>query len=58
MKKNMTGIILAGGKNSRMGMEKAFLKIGGIRLIDRILGVYKEIFTEIIIVTNEPLAYT
>jgi molybdopterin-guanine dinucleotide biosynthesis protein A len=58
MKKNMTGIILAGRKDSCMGMEKSFLKIGGIRLIDRILGVYQEIFPEIIIVTNEPLAYT
>jgi len=57
MKKTMTGIILAGGKNSRMGLEKAFLEIGGIRLIDRILGVYQEIFSEIIIVTNEALAY-
>lgn len=49
---------MAGRKDSRMGMEKSFLKIGGIRLIDRILGVYQEIFPEIIIVTNEPLAYT
>jgi molybdopterin-guanine dinucleotide biosynthesis protein A len=57
MKKDMTGIILAGGKNSRMGTNKAFLKIDGIRLIDNILAVYKKIFSEIIIVTNEPLSY-
>ena len=49
---------MAGGKNSRMGLEKAFLKIGGLRLIDRILDVYQEIFSEVIIVTNDPLAYT
>ena len=54
----MTGIILAGGKNSRMGTNKAFLKIDGIRLIDNILAVYKKIFSEIIIVTNDPLSYT
>jgi molybdopterin-guanine dinucleotide biosynthesis protein A len=58
MKKDMTGIILAGGKNSRMGTNKAFLKIDGIRLIDNILAVYKKIFSEIIIVTNDPLSYT
>lgn len=58
MKKNMTGIILAGGKNSRMGTKKAFLTIGGVRLIDKIINVYQEIFAEIIIVTNDPLAYT
>ena len=58
MKKTMTGIILAGGKNSRMGTEKSFLTIDGVRLIDKIFNVYQEIFPEIIIVTNDPLAYT
>lgn len=54
----MTGIILAGGKNSRMGTNKAFLKLDGIRLIDNILAFYQKIFSEIIIVTNDPLSYT
>lgn len=58
MKKTMTGIILAGGKNSRMGTKKALLTIDGVRLIDKIFNVYQEIFPEIIIVTNDPLAYT
>jgi len=58
MKKDMTGIILAGGKNSRMGINKAFLEIDGTRLIDNILAVYQKIFPEIIIVTNDPLSYT
>ena len=50
----MTGIILAGGKNTRMGATKAFLTINGTRLIDIILKVYRDIFSEIIIVTNIP----
>jgi molybdopterin-guanine dinucleotide biosynthesis protein A len=58
MKKDMTGIILAGGNNSRMGTNKAFLEIDGTRLIDNILAVYQKIFSEIIIVTNDPLSYT
>jgi len=58
MKKDLTGIILSGGKNSRMGVNKAFLEIEGKRLIDNILNIYKNIFTEIIIVTNDPLSYT
>ena len=58
MKKDMTGIILAGGKNSRMRTNKAFLKIDGTCLIDNILAVYQTIFSEIIIVTNDPLSYT
>jgi molybdopterin-guanine dinucleotide biosynthesis protein A len=58
MKKDMTGIILAGGKNSRMGINKAFLEIDGTSLINNILAVYQKIFSEIIIVTNDPLSYT
>lgn len=58
MKNDITGIILAGGKNSRMGFNKAFLEIDGTRLIDNILSVYRKIFSEIIIVTNDPLTYT
>jgi molybdopterin-guanine dinucleotide biosynthesis protein A len=54
---NTSGIILAGGHNFRMGAPKAFLAINGTRLIDIILKVYREIFSEIIIVTNDPLAY-
>ncbi|OGP88553.1 MAG: hypothetical protein A2031_02730 [Deltaproteobacteria bacterium RBG_19FT_COMBO_43_11] len=58
MKNNLTGIILAGGKNARMGKKKSFLKVENARLIDKILGVYHEIFSEVIIVTNDPLFYT
>lgn len=53
----MTGIILAGGKNSRMGTDKAFLEIDNERLIDRIVRIFREIFEEVILVTNSPLAY-
>ncbi|HOX14724.1 MAG TPA: molybdenum cofactor guanylyltransferase [Smithellaceae bacterium] len=57
MKVSMTGILLAGGQNTRMGGNKAFLKIDGERLIDKTLSVYRQIFPEIIIVTNDPLSY-
>lgn len=54
----MTGIavaILAGGKNTRMrGKNKAFVSIGGIPIIRRTLSIFREIFKEIIIVTNSP----
>jgi len=56
--KEITGIILSGGKNSRMGVNKAFLELDGQRLIDKILDIYKNIFSEIIIVANDPLSYT
>ena len=57
IKNPITGIILAGGKNSRMGVNKAFLKVDGIRLIDKTIDIYRRLFTEIIIVTNDPLEY-
>ncbi|NPV05526.1 MAG: molybdenum cofactor guanylyltransferase [Syntrophaceae bacterium] len=54
----LTGIILAGGRASRMGgINKAFLEVGGERLIDRTLGVYRTLFSEIVISTNTPLDY-
>jgi molybdopterin-guanine dinucleotide biosynthesis protein A len=54
----VTGIILAGGKNSRIGTEKAFLQLKPkISLIQNTISLFKKIFPEIIIVTNSPLLY-
>lgn len=50
---DVTGIILAGGKNKRMGTHKAFLKIGEKTIIEEIFAIFKGIFKEIIIVANE-----
>ncbi|OPX43908.1 putative molybdenum cofactor guanylyltransferase [Ruminiclostridium hungatei] len=50
----MTGIILAGGKNSRMGRKKAFINVEGNTIINRILAIFKEVFSEVIIVSNTP----
>ncbi|MBL0715316.1 MAG: molybdenum cofactor guanylyltransferase [Desulfosarcina sp.] len=55
---NCCAIILAGGLNSRMGgRNKAFLKVGGRRIVDRTLGVLQSIFNEILIVTRQPALY-
>lgn len=55
---NIAGCILAGGKNSRMGGEpKAFIEINGQTIIDKTLGVFKSLFDEIIIVTNNPVLF-
>ena len=53
----MTGIILSGGENSRMGANKAFVVMDGERLIDRLLKIFKDLFREVIVVTNAPLDY-
>lgn len=59
MKKNKcTGVILAGGKNSRFsGKNKALVRIGGKRILDRIYEVFTILFDKIILVTNDPVQY-
>lgn len=49
----MAGVILSGGKNLRMGQNKAFLKIEGVPIIERIFDLFQTLFREIVIVTNE-----
>jgi molybdopterin-guanine dinucleotide biosynthesis protein A len=49
----ITGIILSGGKSVRMGENKAFIEIDGVPIIYRIYNLFKELFQEIIIVTNQ-----
>lgn len=53
-----TGIILAGGKNIRFsGTNKALMPIGGKRIFDYIYDVFRCLFQEIILVTNDPVQY-
>ena len=58
MKNKCTGVILAGGKNSRFsGKNKALVRIGGKRILDRIYEVFTVLFDKIILVTNDPVQY-
>jgi molybdopterin-guanine dinucleotide biosynthesis protein A len=54
---DITGVILSGGRNTRMGVNKAFLEIGPLRMMDQTLDIFRRLFSEILIVTNEPLSY-
>ncbi|MEK7850719.1 MAG: molybdenum cofactor guanylyltransferase [Deltaproteobacteria bacterium] len=56
-KADVTGVILAGGKSSRMGKNKALLEIGGERIIDKTVSLFKSLFKEVILVTNTPEEY-
>lgn len=56
--KAYSGVILAGGKNSRYGgLDKAFLEVDGQAIIDRILKSFQSLFSEIIIVSNKLESY-
>jgi molybdopterin-guanine dinucleotide biosynthesis protein A len=53
-----SAVILAGGEGKRFnGQNKAYLKVGGQRVMDRLLSVFQPEFDEIILVTNDPLLY-
>ncbi|MBW1972962.1 MAG: molybdenum cofactor guanylyltransferase, partial [Deltaproteobacteria bacterium] len=52
------GVILAGGKSKRIGINKAFIEIAGKPLISIIIDLFSKIFKEIIISSNQPELYT
>ncbi|MGZ0017304.1 molybdenum cofactor guanylyltransferase [Yeosuana sp. AK3] len=53
-KKDITGIILAGGKSSRMGTDKGFLKLNGKTFIEYSIEAIKPLVSQIMIVSNNP----
>ena len=54
MIENITGIILCGGKSSRMKTNKAFLKLGNIPIIEIMLQKMKQNFDNLILSSNNP----
>ncbi|MBI1933810.1 MAG: molybdenum cofactor guanylyltransferase [Ignavibacteriales bacterium] len=57
MNQEMTAILLSGGKSSRIGDDKALLKITDVPIIEDIYNLLKRIFNKIILITNVPLNY-
>lgn len=58
MEYDCTGVILAGGSNSRMpGIKKAFHEIRGTMIMDSIHEIFASVFNEVIIVTNDPCEF-
>ncbi|MFC1770307.1 molybdenum cofactor guanylyltransferase [Candidatus Margulisiibacteriota bacterium] len=55
---NITGIILSGGKGTRLGgVEKAFIKIGHQTLLQIKISSLKKYIKELMVVTNSPELY-
>ncbi len=52
-----TGIVLAGGKSSRMGFNKALVEFGGRRLIEIAVDRLSGLFPEVLIIANDPDLY-
>jgi len=56
-KLQLTAVILAGGKSSRMKTNKCLISLNNKRLIEILLSNLEEIFEEIFIITNFPELY-
>jgi molybdenum cofactor guanylyltransferase len=57
MDDDITGIILSGGKSSRMGMNKALVDFAGRPVISRSLELMAAVFRHVSIITNDPACY-
>lgn len=57
MKKEITAVILAGGKSSRMGSDKSLLKLGGKALIEHVVDAIRPYASTVIVVTNNKEKY-
>lgn len=56
--KDVSGVILAGGKSSRYRKNKAFVKVNGIPLIERVIRVMGSVFQQLILISNTPDQYS
>lgn len=56
--RGVTGVILAGGKSSRFGSNKAFAEFNGAPLIERVVNRLGSIFEHLIIITNSPREFS
>ena len=48
----ITGIILAGGKSSRMGTDKGLIKLNGVTFIEHVIASMRPLVNDFIIVSN------
>ena len=54
---DLTVAVLAGGKSSRMGSDKAFVRVRGRPLIEDVLEQMAGLGAETVLITNQPQAY-
>jgi molybdopterin-guanine dinucleotide biosynthesis protein A len=55
--KDVAGVILAGGRSSRYGRNKALVELDHVPLIERVVRVMTSIFHKVVLITNTPDEY-
>lgn len=53
----LSGVVLAGGRSRRLGRDKAFLRLDGRPLVERIIDTVGQLASEVIVVANEISLY-
>ena len=54
---DILGVVLAGGRSSRFGSNKALALFQGVSFVERTLKVMDALFDEVVVVTNTPETY-
>jgi molybdopterin-guanine dinucleotide biosynthesis protein A len=54
----LTGLILAGGRSSRMGADKAQLKLGQLSLVERSVRAQSERVSEVLVIGAQPQPFS
>ena len=50
----MLGVVLAGGRSSRFGSDKALAEVDGTRLLDRAVALLRTVSDEVAVVSSRP----
>ncbi len=54
---DITGIILSGGRSTRMGENKSLMQLGNKTVIEHVKDLIQSIFSKVILITNDPEEY-
>jgi molybdopterin-guanine dinucleotide biosynthesis protein A len=57
LQSDIVGAVMAGGKSSRMGTEKALLPLGGRPMISHVISALSEVFSQVIVCGADPAKY-